>query len=137
MRGRDERFQVLARPMAFTLFGRSFHHPFLEYRGRPSHDEPNRAYVRNRVPRESDTISARSPGFGVRFAVAPRPSPRIGRYRSTGDLSWRKYVIPAESVRTLATRAATLCAPPAGAGTRTCRRSAFRKAPRRSAPTSA
>src|ERR687894_2534192 len=74
MRGRDERFQVLARPMAFTLFGRSFHHPFLEYRGRPSRDEPNRASVCNHASRESDTISARSPCFGVRFAAASGPS---------------------------------------------------------------
>src|SRR5918994_5126286 len=74
MRGRDERFQVLARPMAFTLFGRSFHHPFLEYRGRPPRDEPNRASVCNHAPPESDTISARSSGFGVRFAAASGPS---------------------------------------------------------------
>src|ERR687898_1750566 len=74
MRGRDERLQVRARPMAFTLFGRFFHHPFLEYRGRPPRDEPNRASVCNHAPRESDTISARSPGFGVRFAAASGPS---------------------------------------------------------------
>src|SRR5215210_3641420 len=44
-------------------------------------------------------------GYGLRVAFSGVP--KFDRYPSTGDVSWRKFVIPAERSQTSATRAAT------------------------------